>query len=471
MRTFEQMKRERKSLGGFLKTVAPIALGAVNPALGMGASIGLSSIEALLQKEPPPPELPDVNPVTGMALGGNFIQWNAPSHAKGGQLVNRDGLPSLRGNIEIEKKENMYKSSKGGYVYSDRLKNPMTGNTVAKDVAMANKKYGKKEDDLSKNAHAFLMEKYRKLNEKLRMKQEMGNGGSVKKYSPGGFFDGNPPLANQPAYQPGVPYPTGLPYQAMHPAGQPMQSLAAQPTNIASFGQPNININTTSAKRGTGLKLSGFDAGNALKGIALGAQAIDALVPSEKERLRLPDYTPGDRAMKGIGTSPQAAINEITRGEEAAAQTARSSARNFNEMAQRLSSIYGSGAARKALQTEQSRAMNNQLMMQVASREDQKTLGNRAELIRQQEAQSMNNANRRLAIRHFTSNLTQLGTSLQKLQYVREAMKNQNELAKMKARDFLKAMNLINPNIQVDLDKALSDLSNAEWSELFTVTE
>ena len=53
----------------------------------------------------------------------SFKQYNFPSHAQGGGLIDMNGNPNPFGIAELERKENAFKLDTGNwYVFSDLLK-------------------------------------------------------------------------------------------------------------------------------------------------------------------------------------------------------------------------------------------------------------------------------------------------------------------------------------------------------------
>ena len=134
------------SIQNTLKTILPIASGAANfiPGLGPLASTGISmagslAMAALDKKEPDPvnkqefetnytEQLSAVYAGGGMmgkiyAGGGEFKQYDFPSHEKGGGRIDINGNPNPLGRSILERDENAFKLSNGNYyIYSSQLK-------------------------------------------------------------------------------------------------------------------------------------------------------------------------------------------------------------------------------------------------------------------------------------------------------------------------------------------------------------
>lgn len=137
-----------------------------------------------------------------LAKGGNlkeiegFRQYDTGSHKSGKDLaVDANGIPSAKDAVaEVQNKENMYK----GYVYSDTLKNPETGNTFNVDLASIIKKYSDaSQDQATKNTLDFKAKRLAVANDMEKAKasivekgEEMGYGGKVKKMFNGGGISG-----------------------------------------------------------------------------------------------------------------------------------------------------------------------------------------------------------------------------------------------------------------------------------------
>lgn len=102
-------------------------------------------------------------------FGGPMKQYNAPTHAQGGQMIDGNGNPSFMGAAEIEKRETYSSFGPGdGFVFSDALTLP-NGMTLAEKAAEIEKKYGKKNDTISKDAKERELKKLAEYGESLKM--------------------------------------------------------------------------------------------------------------------------------------------------------------------------------------------------------------------------------------------------------------------------------------------------------------
>lgn len=102
--------------------------------------------------------------------GGEFKQYQAPTHEQGGQMIDKNKNPTSNPNkavAEIEKKENSYKD----YIFSDTL--PYKGNiTFAKQAKKINDKFKDRQDVISKNSLDIELIELMQKNEKIKQQVE-----------------------------------------------------------------------------------------------------------------------------------------------------------------------------------------------------------------------------------------------------------------------------------------------------------
>lgn len=375
-----------------------------------------------------------------MKMGGDFKQYDAPGHELGGQMIDMNGNPTMNTPVaEIEKSENSY----DGYVYSDTLINPDTGNTYAKDAKkVANKTKGK--DDISKSSRVLQLMKLRMKNEDARLGAQTNEEGV--------------PLAEE-----GLPFlPTRrgeivAPPRKFEHLNQLMFETdpnsmfytvgVDDPATTAQVEDRNLIPDQEVSATNTGLgTLNTIAAG--LKGAALGYGAIDALRSPEQEKLQLPDYSKGDQYYRNLDMDLAPALGEINMAATKATQDVSNQASGIGSRNARVASIL-SRAGKNAAQTQlQQQSANNQVRAMLGQREDQKSNVTAAERIRQQTAQSQNDATARLAERKFFSDLSQVGTTLNNIQYANDMMKNQNELGKQAIQYGLAVLSQKYPNFK-----------------------
>lgn len=452
-------KSWNKDFGGFLQGIAPLL--SMIPGAGMPISTGAGLLGQLVSgiQDNSNSRLYGLNQ---MKLGGDFKQYSAPSHASGGQLIDANGNPTMNMPVaEIEKDEN----SHDGYVYSDTLVNPDTGNTFAKDAKTIAKKTNAK-DDISKTSRILQLMKLRQSNEMLRQAGQVNEQGMPMAWSGLPYRDESAsllpdlsiPLSTSPGIAPiygqlptrggvtGVPRP--YPYNRtlmVETQAQPQDQFytvtgdknpAPAPAAPAQTGQTGLST------------LNSIAAG--LKGAALGYGAIDALRRPEQEKLQLPDYSRGDQYFRGLDIDLAPALNEINMGATKAVQDTSNQAGGIGARNSRVNAILsraGKNAASVQLQQQQA---NAGIRAQIGSREDMKSQTTANERIRQQITQSQNDATNRLAGRKFFSDLSQVGTSLNNIQYMNDVMKNQNELGQQSIQYGLAVLANKYPNFKPD---------------------
>ena len=376
-----------------------------------------------------------------MKMGGDFKQYDAPGHELGGQMIDMNGNPTMNTPVaEIEKSENSY----DGYVYSDTLVNPDTGNTYAKDAKkVANKTKGK--DDISKSSRVLQLMKLRMKNEDARLGAQTNE-------------QGVPMAQNGLPINPINIMAGGLGQAALNSAGNVASNIGSPLVTAATLGQsafqnnipvedrnliPDQEVSATNTGLGT---LNTIAAG--LKGAALGYGAIDALRSPEQEKLQLPDYSKGDQYYRNLDMDLAPALGEINMAATKATQDVSNQASGIGSRNARVASIL-SRAGKNAAQTQlQQQSANNQVRAMLGQREDQKSNVTAAERIRQQTAQSQNDATARLAERKFFSDLSQVGTTLNNIQYANDMMKNQNELGKQAIQYGLAVLSQKYPNFK-----------------------
>lgn len=462
----------------------------------------------------------------GGSLNGRFTQYNAPSHSNGGQMIDSNGNPSPNAVAEIEKMENMYTlpNSTEKYIFSDSLVNPETRRTYAKDASRVMRR-NKDNDPISQNTKDFSLMKLMKGNEKARAAKaaakKYANGGPltreeyemVNQYSPEGFtlpdyttvpFNNDPsvniPTGTDPFSTMGNPLPPSLVEEvaygtrpetilgyrdsSLNPnlAVRPFDSKAYDPkafkksaTNTFQDvgGEPNVINNNSGSSSPTGTR--GVNANNTiaagLKGVALASELADALAKPEKEKLQLPDFRKGDEYMDNMNVDMNPLINEIERGTQAAIETNREYSRSPGQLVNRSAKAFANAAQSAAMVKMQQQQAVNQLRGAKAAREDTKAGIEEGERIRQQNVQSQNDATSRLARRKFMSDLSTLGSTLNQIEYVKQAAKNENEIANMNAAAFAKLLNVSFDQfgLNIDQNKQLKDFNQSDWENLSVV--
>jgi hypothetical protein len=417
----------------------------------------------------------DNNPY--MQMGGQLKEYNLPDHSQGGGVIDKNLNPtSGNGIAELEKEETSYTfNQKNPYIFSDKLQNPETGNTFAKDSKKINKKYelGGDLEKIGKNLEMSILAK-KNDNEKM-----MAQGGEVNKYELGGNI--NDPLAylrpntyrpldrlesTMPVLNP-LATNTNRPLEHLVNPIQPFDPLPSKvqlrplPDNLPSNPPSGILPYTEEANK---VGINGNVISAAMKGMGLAHSAYEAMQPSEKEKMQLnPNLQEVESLMEGRGIDFTPLLNEITMGANAGLSTARNSASNANNFAALGNKILaGAGRQASMAKLEQQKA-NNEYRAQEASTKFQTGESSRSEKIRQQTVQSQNDAAQRGFVRQFFSDLSQAGTTVNKFQNFKDQVKNNKELARMTIDEGLALLGAKHTNFGIS-GELVDKLRSGEYS-------
>lgn len=340
---------------------------------------------------------------------GDFIQYNGPSHKNGGIDIDANGNPvknPAKTIGEVEKEENLYFfDDVTGYIFSDNLVDKQTGKTFAQLAKDINRRI-KGNDEISKNTKDAMLAALAKKNE------------AAKKLS-----DSNNKFEN----------------------GDPFSKLFTT--------TPNDSLYTLAA---------------ILKGAPLIQSAVDALRKPEVQRPRLPNYSSGDKYYDNLNIDMTPLLNELERGTQATIQTVQNTTNSPSQMQNLAASAFAKAAASAAnLKLSQQNALN-QLSQLKGQREDTKQLRTAAELARTDDINAQNRAAARFATREFFNNLSKVGSSLDAIQFLKDKVKNENQLASMNAAFIAKMLDLVVPNfgLNLDMNKPLDQYTEEDWKNL-----
>lgn len=472
---------KKYNMGGSLQQLLPL-LDLAAPGLGTAASTvaGVLQQANAFNKQTTPLKSP-TNPFRTYKMGGSLKAYNLPSHENGGGMIDKMGNPSNSGVAEIEKQEAVFTSKKGAtpYVFSDTLVDS-DGKTFAMKAKDIEKKYSGR-DMTSKNTYKKLMDELTMKNEIAKKMQEQVEPSSTKQMPNGGELTLNNPsakpldLAGSLFFQdkqllptlgqfkyPSVKVPGQLtPLQQTETLVQDMTPTTTGTTITGQNTTPSLDLKLTPSgnptpKTGLG-SLDLGKVGGILKGVALAGSAIDAFQKPEEERLRVPDFSKGDKAFSGLGTSFDPIRNEIVQQAKSGENQILQSSGNFGQVMSRLNALQagvGRNLANVGLQEKQ---YNDQIRMTKGSREDQKAGIVASEQIRKQTADSQNKAMRQDLIANLLQNVNNYGTEFMKQDVM---MKQLTSLDKQAQRDFLTQLSLLNiqnPNFQIDKTLINSD--------------
>lgn len=428
------MSKKKYNKGGFLDNIAPM-LDIAGGALGVpGVGSAISGIAGMFeQPEKQPAQKLSAN--TMMKMGGRLKEYIGPSHEQGGINVDANGNPSINPVAEVEGGETKMKNPDlSTYVFSDSLIDPDTGRTFAEQSKRI-EKHMKGDDDISRKARMKMLMKLQEKNEQSKAMEvedlmEFNDGGFLPVI--GNVLDAYNTMNRDTDPVEPIPYGSeiadakrsreGFTATEQLPSGLPQSSL----TDLGET--PDINFgNTPQSTTNNQLNLNTIAGG--LKGISLLGSMRDALRKPEQERLQMPDYSAGDEAYQNLATDYAPMLQELNQQTSKGQQMLDEQVQGAGQRMARLNSLYGRAGRESGKLRLQQDQYNNQLQLQRAAREDRKAIGNSQERIRQQIAQSQNDATARLAGRKFMQDLSQVGSTLNKLQYAKDMMKNQNDLA------------------------------------------
>lgn len=485
-------KVPKYNIGGVLQSVLPTLDFAV-PGLGTGLSVATGIAEQLFAKEPGKRINTDVNPYAG---GGMLKKYKAPSHAKGGMTIDAHGNPAPRNKAvaEIELEENMLKlPGGGGYVFSDRL-------GTAKEAEKISKIKG--DDPISLNGRKVGFNRLMKKNEIMKMQ----NGGPLDPLDPLPTIEPNPrsisspvlpDLTNMPRINAGTLPTVGvagkpatvsfnrniIPPTQMTPrneAGITLGVTKQLPTintqlntrlnnpllpgfvtnNIPGpIQNENDNINTTAPGNDNN---QGVNAGGLLKAAAYIGRGIDAFRPAEKEQLQLADFSRGNELAQSTGASFQSMANRVLGEANKAREVARTSSRNFGQFMNRNRAISASTGRNLSDVAFKERTYNDQLRLNRAARQDRISMSNQAERIRQQVAQSQNEARRQDLIQNFMSDINNLGTEVQRQELLKDVITDSNKNTRRQFMLDLVVANMNSPNFEIASPKEFMKLIDSE---------
>mgnify|MGYP003531076673 CR=1 FL=1 len=418
------------------------------------------------------------------AMGGfindGFTQYSSGSHASGNDTqIDQYGNPVEQGVASIQNKENMYK----GFIFSDTLKNPETGNKFNTDAIKINKKYkNARLDDITKSTLDFEMNKLQALNqEKINKKEsKMARGGFI---NPPQMPYGDPQQAYNEAWQfnygedPNAIQPIGLDPTVMQngqimtdrsivpqvptlnlrsgvnsTGNKPLLSLNQTSTNTPVVEQPGSTMNQTS---GT-IERSGLgtlDAiGLGLKGAALVGSISDAVTPALKEPLITPDYSRADQYMQSANIDYSQSKQDSIGVSNIASNNIRSMSGNAGQYMSRQS---GRVAQLQDSLSRISEAQNNaqsQLNLTKGQYESNKAIDTANRQYQNQQANYQNEAQSNLFDRTLSADLSQIATQFGQEARAQEAIANNRDLTNFTNSQIIAALNSKYGNFQVSDD-------------------
>ena len=404
------------------------------------------------------------NPFGNLKLGGELKKYDAPSHENGGQLLDAQLNPSDTGMNEIEKQETAYVPDakvKEPYVFSDSIGlGDKTFADMSKDI---DKRY-KQDNSINRKAKTFEMELLQKKNDAIKARVEkamkLRYGGEPKKLENGD----NPfnPL-NFVGEGFGIPDIPGIGIMGI--AGDLVQNMQDN-NNALEYDKSYTatgNIQEPKKPETKDKNLMGLSV--ALKGLGLvnkGAQVAEGAL---EQKEITPDFSKGDQIYEELGTDFTPLLNEIAQSQNIVRENIRGAAGNFSQYLSNLTAANIRGAKDAALTKLQGQQYNDQIGAQKAQREDSKASIITGEKQRVEEANLGNKAAHRDILNSLMTDISTAGSEVNKYQIYKDTIKNNRELANMKAKEFFAAMKVKYPNFGFD-DKTLDILGDSTMSEL-----
>lgn len=424
----------------------------------------------------------------GGYINDGFVQYKSGSHASGNDTqIDQYGNPVEQGVASIQNKENMF----NGFIFSDVLKNPETGNKFNTDAMKINKKHkNARLDDITKSTLDFEMNKLQVLNqEKINKKEsKMARGGFI---NPPQMPYGDPQQAYNEAWQfnygedPNAVQPIGLDPTVMQ-NGQimtdksivpqlptlnlrsgvnstnvkPLLSLNQTLTNTPVVEQQGSTSNTTNqiptgstVSNTTPRGLGTLDAiGLGLKGAALVGSISDAVTPALKEDLILPDYSKADNYIQSANIDYSQSRQDAVGVSNIASNNIRSMSGNAGQYLSRQS---GRVAQLQDVLGRISEQENNQranLNMTKGQYESNKAIDTANRQYQNQQNNFANESNANLFDRGLSADFASIGKEFGQEARAQEAIANNRDLTNFNNSQIIAALNSKYGNFQVSDD-------------------
>lgn len=418
----------------------------------------------------------------GGFINDHFTQYSSGSHASGNDTqIDQYGNPVEQGVASIQNKENMYK----GFIFSDTLKNPETGNKFNTDAIKINKKYkNARLDDITKSTLDFEMNKLQVLNqEKINKKEsKMARGGFI---NPPQMPYGDPQQAYNEAWQfnygedPNAIQPIGLDPTVMQNGqimtdrsivpqvptlnlrsgvnstkpyyGEPLPTFSSAVNNTQTVNSPDVTPANLPTSERSGLGT--LDAiGLGLKGAALVGSISDAVTPALNEPLITPDYSKADQYMQEANIDYSQAKQDSIGVSNIASNNIRSMSGNAGQYMSRQS---GRVAQLQDSLSRISEAQNNaqsQLNLTKGQYESNKAIDTANRQYQNQQANYQNDAQSNLFDRTLSADLSQIATQFGQEARAQEAIANNRDLTNFTNSQIIAALNSKYGNFQVSDD-------------------
>lgn len=200
-----------------------------------------------------------------------------------------------------------------------------------------------------------------------------------------------------------------------------------------------------------------------LKTLALGRSIFDAVQPAEKERLIKPVYTEADKYIKEATINYDQSRQDVLGTSNILANANRSGSSGYNQMLGREAARIGTLGDQFSRIGQAEANANSQLNMTKGQYEANKAVDTANRQYQNRMDNQMNQANQRGFQRDLFSNLSQIGTELNKYAGTQAVIKNQKEINQFNTNQTLAFLNNKYPNLKVSPD-IIAKFQNGEIS-------
>jgi hypothetical protein len=408
----------------------------------------INSLSTLIRGPYVPPKVYNEDSREVFSQGGKLrghYKYDAPSHAQGGQTVNKDGIPMPDQSNEIEGKESKYTFSRikdGTYIYT-----PEDTKKVDKII----KKYKDADSNsLSKNAMEIEMNRLAQNNEMRKKKlnqastKKYSEGGKIKKYNFGGIL-GSP--GN------GLLQLSGMLEKIKQGdfSGIHMNTSSSNPTGTPAVNPLPANTKTGNTPQVTPkepIDLSGVKGLDTLRTIGMIGNATQLFSRAETEDPIMADY---GKVRKNL--------NELDANYDPMREQAQQSSNVVRDINRGAATSYQGFAAREAQRVAnltqtmsqlgaQEIQANNQIASTKANVESQIAASNQGTLIQNRINNQMNEAQTRNIKRGISTDI------LAEIDR-RSTIENDKSFAEMTTKEGLALMNTMFPDFGVDANTVM----------------
>jgi len=204
-----------------------------------------------------------------------------------------------------------------------------------------------------------------------------------------------------------------------------------------------------------------------LKGAGLVASGIDALQKPEVQQARLPNFGAQDQYFAQTGIDSQVMLNQANLQKNAAMQAAGKGAGSYGQFLNRVNAITRGAQDAQSQSLLTAKQYNDQMAMARGARGDKNAMVTSQIQMQTDDINAANRAQTRNVRRDFFNKLSQTGTTLNQIQYMKDAAKNQREIAMMSTQEVLLGLGFTYPDaaeiIKLLQNKKLANFTDKDW--------